>query len=396
MNIDNWRVKREPGEVPNRDQQEKPSSYQRKTNDTDWNSSYKQRQSYGRSSELGPPRDTLRKPLDEGKVDLAISEGRRIYVGNLPYEATVIDIGTLFKDVPIQAINLSVDPMTGRNPSYCFVDFANPELAQQVIVDYNGRYLLHRQLKVKLGVKSGTSSGRFDVRPKQKSEDDQPPFDRWRRLENPEQLANASKEGRRLYVGGLPRFDGQEDTSNQIKELFLSKGFKVEVISKLISPHESARDEPANHHFCFVDLPSSDDAERAISVLNRLEMWESKIKVSKATGTSGKLGERRRLYVGGLPNFEGPDAISEGIRELFQGYEAKVVSRLFSPKEERADEEGNHHYCFVELENEEQTDSAVKDLDWKEMWGWKVRVKPALGGNKQTERIGNRGWGQNR
>lgn len=72
------------------------------------------------------------------------------------------------------------------------------------------------------------------------------------------------------------------------------------------------------------------------------------------------------------------------------------ISQLYAPKEDRADEEVNHLFCFVELAYEEQADAAVKNLDWKEMWGCKIRVKHAVGINKQAERLGNRDWGQNR
>lgn len=396
MNIDNWRVKRDPSEVPARDPREK-GSFQQNANTTDRSSQYEPRQSFGRSTNSGPPRDTFRKPYDDSKADAAINEGRRLYVGNMPYEATVKDVETLFKDLTIESINMSVDPMTGRNPSYCFVDFPSKEIAQTVMEEYNGRDFLRRPLRVKPGLKSGTGSGRFDLRPKQKDEGTQAPFDRWRRWETPEQLAVASQEGRRLYVGGLPRFRNQDDTSTQIRELFASNGFEVEVISKLVSPHETKRDEPGNHNFCFVDVGSTEIAEAAIAALNGLEKWDWKIKVSKASGTSKKLGERKRLYVGGLPEFTGPEATEESVRELFAGYEVKTVSRLFPPRQERMDEEGNHYYCFVELSDEEQTDSAVEALDWKEMWGWKVRVKHAFSGNaKQTDRPAPRGWGQSR
>jgi RNA recognition motif-containing protein len=75
----------------------------------------------------------------------------------MPYEATVKDVESLFKNISdgIQAINMSVDPMTGRNPSYCFVDFKSKDLAERVMEEYNGVDFLRRPLKVKPGVKSG-------------------------------------------------------------------------------------------------------------------------------------------------------------------------------------------------------------------------------------------------
>jgi RNA recognition motif-containing protein len=74
----------------------------------------------------------------------------------MPYEATVKDVESLFKDISdgIEAINMSVDAMTGRNPSYCFVDSKSKELAERVMEEYNGVDFLRRPLKVKPGVKS--------------------------------------------------------------------------------------------------------------------------------------------------------------------------------------------------------------------------------------------------
>lgn len=318
-----------------------------------------------------------------------------MYVGNLPYEATVKDIELLLVNFGegVEAINMSVDPMTGRNPSYCFVDFSTKELAERAMVEYNGRDFLRRPLKVKPGVKSGSGGGRFnkseDTRSPSKS-DDRPGLDRWRRLETPEQLNKSVTEGRRLYVGGLPRFENNADTETQITDLFESHNFKVEVVSKLIWRNESKRYEEGNNNYCFVDLASASDTDAAISALNGLERWGWRLKLSRATGTSVKLGERRRVYVGGLPEFAGQEATEEGIRELFGSFEVKMVSKLFSPREPKS-EEGNRCYCFVELANEEQTDAAIGELDWKEMWGWKVRVKPALGSEKQTPAT-SKGW----
>ena len=54
------------------------------------------------------------------------------------------------------------------------------------------------------------------------------------------------------------------------------------------------------------------------------------------------------------------------------------VSKLFHPKDEaKKNEEGNHCYAFVELEDEEATDNAQRELDWKEVFGGTVRIKSA-------------------
>jgi len=271
---------------------------------------------------------------------------------------------------------MSVDPMTGRNASYCFVDFTSKDLADKVMEEYNNHELLGRPVKIKPGVKSGTGSGRNDMRLRNKSEENAYAYDRWNRLEKPEEHNRAAEDGRRLYVGGLPRFENQPDANIKIRELF--EGFKVDVVSKVISAHESKKQLPGNHNYLFVDLVSAEEAEPAIRQLNGLEKWGWKITVNHSSASSKKLGERRRLFVGGLPEFSDQDATDAGIRELFEGYKISVVSKLFLPRDSSEAREGNHAFCFVELEDEEQTDRAIVELDWTEKWNGKVRVKPAI------------------
>jgi RNA recognition motif-containing protein len=101
------------------------------------------------------------------QAEQAIDEGRRLYVGNMPYQATTKDVEKLFEDVlaGVQAINIAVDPMTGRNPSYCFVDFKTKEMAEQVMEEYDGRDFQRRPLKVKPGIRSGTLTRRGKKNP---------------------------------------------------------------------------------------------------------------------------------------------------------------------------------------------------------------------------------------
>jgi RNA recognition motif-containing protein len=217
---------------------------------------------------------------------------------------------------------------------------------------------------------------------------------RWNRLDKLEDHQKAADEGRRLYIGGLPRFENYEDTNEKIRSLF--EGFNVEVVSKLVSAHESTRGKPGNHNYCFVDLASPSETDAAIKALDGKEMWDWHIKVNHTFGASGKLGEKRRLFVGGLPEFGDQDAAEAGVKELFEGFGIAKVSKLFLPRETGEEREGHHCYCFVELANEDQTEKAILELDWKEKWGGKVRVKPATSNPKGGNRTGlsaAHGWG---
>lgn len=108
------------------------------------------------------------------------------------------------------------------------------------------------------------------------------------------------------------------------------------------------------------------------------------------------MGERRRLFIGGLPQFPDQEATDLNIKELFDTYDVSTISKLFLPRETVEPREGNHCYCFVELADEEQTDKAIVELDWKEKWGGNVRVKPATTSNPGVSQGARRGWGSNR
>ncbi|EHK98759.1 putative ELAV-like protein 2 [Glarea lozoyensis 74030] len=115
-----------------------------------------------------------------------------------------------------------------------------------------------------------------------------------------EQLNNsAQEECRRLYVGGPPRFPNQATTNQQIIELF--EGYDLQIVSKLISPHESVNQHLGNHYYCFVDLGSKEDAEKAVAALDGIEKWNWNIIVRHSSGRSGKIRERQRVYLDGLP-----------------------------------------------------------------------------------------------
>lgn len=87
MNSDNWRAKRDPSDA--KEQTRTPMrSYQQRQNRSGFENNSNTSSPFGNrpSPFQGQSRDGLRKPLSDGNVDKAIEEGRRLYVGNLPYE----------------------------------------------------------------------------------------------------------------------------------------------------------------------------------------------------------------------------------------------------------------------------------------------------------------------
>ncbi|KAA8646906.1 hypothetical protein EYZ11_007545 [Aspergillus tanneri] len=231
-------------------------------------------------------------------VPQAISEGRRLYVGNMPYTARSEDVQALFTaaEFPIERIDIAIDPFTGRNPSYCFVDLETKELAERAITELDGHDMLGRPVKIKPGVvksSSERSQQRTDSSPRANKTFG---MDRWRRDDRRDESTPAAKPSSdsscRLYVGGLPRLTDQEAINSNITNFF--RDFNIENISKLFTPHPAKRFEPGDHYYLFVDFSSVEEAQSAMDALNGQEgPWGGSIRVQRARGESFNSEERK-------------------------------------------------------------------------------------------------------
>ncbi|KAI2463354.1 RNA-binding domain-containing protein [Annulohypoxylon bovei var. microspora] len=241
---------------------------------------------------------------DEGGAAKAIAEGRRIYIGNLRYQAKPDDIEEILNANELgtfESIHMSIDHFTGRNPSYCFVEFPDRESADLAMTTLEGKLLLGREMKCRPCVpKGGASGGRQNPAGQDR-------WGRWSGEKNDdsprgEQPPDSAEEGlryrkdfagQRLYVGGLPRMHDQATNSAEINELF--KDFQVEAISKRITAHESARSRPGQHDFCFVDFATPEQAQAAMETVNGSFFRGGRLKVNLASGRSNKWQERDNL-----------------------------------------------------------------------------------------------------
>ncbi|KAK4609327.1 hypothetical protein CLAFUW4_14657 [Fulvia fulva] len=221
-------------------------------------------------------------------------ESPRLYVGNLPYVAQKHDIERLFEDNNIniesptllfadhslsKKIDMSIDPFTGRNPSYCFVDFHDHETAQQVLNTMQGLNVRGRPIRINLKTERRQGAGqRPDTRtydrgwkPKDLPSRDADPdtayaFDRWNRDDAQSHWIAPLEERRRLWITGLPRIPNQDSLNVEMRELFAQ--YNVEAVSKLISPHHSEQGEQGSHYSCFVDLADGNEAKNAITMFD--------------------------------------------------------------------------------------------------------------------------------
>ncbi|KAK1829905.1 putative RNA recognition domain-containing protein [Podospora conica] len=178
----------------------------------------------------------------------ALAEGRRIYVGNLLYSVTPTDIETLLQTAGFdyENIHISIDPVSGRNPGYCFVEFKTPETADAALQTLNGVKVYDRALKVgPCAPKSNTPRDPTrrpaerptferwgDWRGSREQSATTPPAGRSNSERAPQQgpygalqhlddmKAAQFQDGTRLYVGGLGKMIDQEHNDQEMRELF--------------------------------------------------------------------------------------------------------------------------------------------------------------------------------
>ncbi|KAG5997978.1 hypothetical protein E4U54_002273, partial [Claviceps lovelessii] len=169
----------------------------------------------------------------QGSAD-ALAEGRRIYLGNLLYTADSQEIednlrACGFED--FEAVHISVDAASGRNPGYCFVDFVSRESADRALesldISIGGRTLKVGPCKPKQARSSNArwgSDNRSSNSYSNSNTNSNSP--RWGSDQRASSSSNyvdesvAEEFSKRVYVGGLgPSVDPALDTA-EVTELF--------------------------------------------------------------------------------------------------------------------------------------------------------------------------------
>ena len=215
-----------------------------------------------------------------------------------------------------ERIDIAIDPFTGRNPSYCFVDLESKELADRAMVELDGRDMLGRPIKIKPGV-AKNSAERIQQRVEGlPNRDKASPVgtDRWRRNDASSFGKMNSDSSRRLYVGGLPKLVDQDIMNSGVTQFF--QGYNVYVvspaywrseckadlsagrenISKQFPPHPAKRFQPGDHYYLFVDLGSVEEAQAAMDALNGKEgPWGASLRVQRARGETWKSEDRGKV-----------------------------------------------------------------------------------------------------
>src|SRR4051794_27470977 len=113
---------------------------------------------------------TRRHPSDVhsgvGQVALATEElrvmGRKLYVGNLPYETGESDLQDLFARAgSVESVTVMRDQATGRARGFAFVEMSSDDEAQKAITELNAFSLGGRNLTVNEARPKADRSGGF-------------------------------------------------------------------------------------------------------------------------------------------------------------------------------------------------------------------------------------------
>lgn len=159
--------------------------------------------------------------------------------GNLPYEAKPYDIEEVLSSNGfgnLDKIHISIDPVSARNPGYCFVDFPDRETAQNALESLSAT-IRGRSIKVgpcepkkprrNFGDEPATSRRWGDWRTKSdeggvpigqlnNKGEEKGPYWAMDHFDD----AIRSEEVRRLYVGGLGKMIDQAQHQREITEIF--------------------------------------------------------------------------------------------------------------------------------------------------------------------------------
>ncbi len=147
--------------------------------------------------------------------------------------------------------------------------------------------------------------------------DYKPTFDRWARTDAPSHWTAPQTEGRRLYVGNLPRIEPQSALDEEIQALFSQHLADLAIVpsavSKQISPRPARPAEPGNHYYCFVDLERAEDMDAVIARLDGKEgSWGGPLRVNRARGSDRKVVREQNLGAG---TGAGAETDGGGVRE---------------------------------------------------------------------------------
>lgn len=197
-----------------------------------------------------------------------LSEGNKLYIGNLGYETTVDDLKSHFAQYgTLEDITVVTDRDTGASRGFGFATYSSPAEAQAAVDAMNGFEVDGRELRVNLS------------RPREERNNNNYDNDGGGRGYNNNRGGNRGGGGggqidaTKVFVGNL----GWETTSDDLHEAFGKYGDLVD--AKVVTD----RDTGNSRGFGFVTFQSAENAEKAITGLDGMELDGREIRVNVST-----------------------------------------------------------------------------------------------------------------
>ncbi|CAN6616620.1 hypothetical protein TRVA0_006S03158 [Trichomonascus vanleenenianus] len=101
--------------------------------------------------------ETPSAPAKASSVAKSAEEGKRVYIGNIPYKARREDISSLFEGFEVLQVTIPRSRVTKKNgesflkkAGFAFAELPSKEEAERAVEQLNGKSLLEREVSVKL------------------------------------------------------------------------------------------------------------------------------------------------------------------------------------------------------------------------------------------------------
>ncbi|QIX01745.1 hypothetical protein AMS68_007262 [Peltaster fructicola] len=165
------------------------------------------------------PDQTAEQPAESSNSNAASSQGRSLFVRSLPTSTTSESLAEFFSEsYPVKHAVAVTDPATKECRGYGFVTFADQEDAQKAKVEFNGKLLDGKKIRIELaearerGDKAGVKNEAKAKREQERLEAQQPPKLIIRNLpwtiKRSEQLADLFKKYGKIKEAYIPKRSG--------------------------------------------------------------------------------------------------------------------------------------------------------------------------------------------
>lgn len=244
--------------------------------------------------------------------------------GNILYATRPNEIEQVLEDHGFgnyAQIHVSIDPVSGRNPGYCFVDFNDRETAEaaltSLVATLRGRPLKVGPCQPKQPGQRRDKESRWGPSSREGGSDADRRWGDWKKstdgrsgssgaaastprsnLDHTQSTNGNDRQepnSKRVYIGGLGVTVDQDQNQAEITDLL--RGFQPVAIGKRITARDRETQEAKpNANYCFVDFETAAEAQKAVDTLNGIPYGDdgAYLRVSHARGYTERSGRMDR------------------------------------------------------------------------------------------------------